>query len=254
MPESRVSASPSELSALSALRGKFLSFEGLDGCGKSTQARLVAERLEAAGLTVVRTREPGGTDIGKALRRVVLDPGNEKLVPNVELLIFLADRIQHLAELIRPALERGDTVVCDRFHDATVAYQQHGRGLSLAAFQQLIALEIRPLPDLTFWLDLDVTAAHARLVSRYKEVAAESERTGRHGGHLELVKEARLEGEDRAFHERVRAGYARIAEAEPNRVVRVEGTRPIAAVHAEIWERLVGRFAQKPGAPGPDSR
>jgi dTMP kinase len=220
------------LPALPSLRGRFLSFEGIDGCGKSTQAARVAERLEKAGLTVVRTREPGGTKAGQALRTVLLDPAYRGLAPETELMLFLADRVQHLTEVIRPALAHRAVVVCDRFHDATVAFQKHARKLDFAPIQSWIDRHIRPMPDLTFWLDVDLTVATARLHAR------ESAGTGN------AAPEAftRLEQEPTDFHQRVRAGYQAIADAEPIRVARVDAELSIDAVHEVIWNLLTARF------------
>ena len=215
-----------------SLRGKFLSFEGIDGCGKSTQAAALAERLERLGLSVVRTREPGGTKAGQALRSVLLAPEYRGLVPDAELLLFLADRVQHLEEVIRPALARGAAVVCDRFHDATVAFQHHARGLDFSLVQPWIDAHIRPLPHLTFWLDVDPAAAMARL--RRREGAARE-----NAGSEALT---RLDQEPAEFHRRVRQGYRTLAEREPSRVVRIDGAPAIEPVHEAIWAAVCERF------------
>lgn len=214
------------------MRGKFLSFEGIDGCGKSTQSARLADRLERAGLPVVRTREPGGTKAGKALRALLLEPEYRGLAPDAELLLFLADRVQHLAEVIRPALDRGAVVVCDRFHDATVAFQQHARGLDFAPIQPWIDTHIRPLPDLTVWLDVELPVAMARLHDR--------ERAGK--GPAGTGALTRLDLEPTDFHRRVREGYRTIAEREPARVVRVDGSPTADAVHEAIWALVSKRF------------
>jgi dTMP kinase len=216
----------------SSLRGRFLSFEGIDGCGKSTQAAQVAERLERAGLPVLRTREPGGTPAGKALRQILLDPQYRGLAPDAELLLFLADRVQHLTEVIGPALARGAVVVCDRFHDATVAFQKYGRGLDFGAIQPWIDRHIQPMPHLTFWLDVDLKVATARLHRREGVDPAKAS--------LDVL--TRLEQEPSEFHARVRAGYRAIADAEPDRMVRIDGAPPIDTVQAAIWEQLTARF------------
>ncbi|MFI5399481.1 MAG: dTMP kinase [SAR324 cluster bacterium] len=215
-----------------SLRGKFLSFEGIDGCGKSTQAAALAERLERSGFSVVRTREPGGTKAGQALRNLLLAPEYRGLAPDTELLLFLADRIQHLAEVIRPAIARGAVVVCDRFHDATVAFQQHARGLDFSAIQPWIDTHIRPQPDLTFWLDVDLAVALARL--RQREGSA-------HGtaGYEALT---RLDREPAEFHRRVRQGYQTLSEREPSRIVRIDGLPSTESVHEAIWTAVCQRF------------
>jgi len=218
--------------SLPGLRGKFISFEGIDGCGKSTQAALVADRLARGGVPLVRTREPGGTRIGKALRELLLDPHSRGMVPECEVLLFIADRVQHLAEVIRPALQRGAVVVCDRFHDATEAFQRDGRGLDFAPLQPVLERHVQPRPDVTFWLDVEIAVALARL----------RKREGQGSGFANLDELTRLEQEPGTFHQRVREGYRRIAQAEPNRVERVDGTAAVEAVHADIWRRLESRY------------
>lgn len=218
-----------------SLRGRFLTFEGIDGCGKTTQARLLAGRLRAEGLTVCETREPGGTAIGRQLRAVLLNPDSTELRPLPELLLFLADRVQHLEQLVRPALARGEVVLCDRFHDATVAYQGHARGQqpaleALAPFLRSAVLS--PPPDLTFWLDLPPSLAAQRMAER---AGTASRAPG--------ADESRLDAAGRDFHERVRDGYAAIAAAEPQRVLRVDAEGGPEAVHARIWALLEERYA-----------
>jgi dTMP kinase len=218
--------------SVASVHGKFITFEGIDGCGKSTQAALLAQRLEDRDLTVLRTREPGGTRIGKALRHVLLDPEYKGMVPECELLLFLADRAQHLAEVIRPALERGEVVVCDRFHDATVAFQRYARGMDFSAVQPLLDQLVRPKPSITFWLDADVALADSRIVKREGDAA----------GYVDSGALTRMELEPSAFHQRVRDGYRKLAEAEPGRIERVDAAPPVQAVHEEVWARLTHRF------------
>src|SRR5574341_782941 len=126
------SASPGRSGPGAGARGDFITFEGIDGCGKTEQARRLAARLRGLGVAVAETREPGGTAIGRGLRAVLLDSVHAGMTPECEVLLYLADRVQHLAEVIRPALLRGETVICDRYHDATLAYQHHARGLDMA--------------------------------------------------------------------------------------------------------------------------
>ena len=214
-----------------SLRGAFITFEGIDGCGKSTQAALLAQRLRDYNFPVLETREPGGTEIGKALRAVLLDPANRALVPSSELLLYLADRIQHLAELIRPALAREDVVICDRFHDATLAYQHYGRGLDFTPLEPVIAAEIEPyLPILTFWLDANVDMAQARIASRGKSAPPHP------------PAEGRLEEEDERFHLRVQTGYRSLCEHHPGRIARIDANGGADGIRDAIWEVIVKRF------------
>ena len=227
-----------------SLRGAFITFEGIDGCGKTTQARLLADKLKAHDYPVVETREPGGTAIGKRLRDVLLDPGITGMTPNCELLLYLADRTQHLAEVIRPALARGDTVICDRFHDATVAYQHHGRGLDLGPVSSLISAEFDPTPpDTTFWLDLDVKAARGRIAARAEvQSAQEGAERGNASPEPPEYPVTRMECEDDNFHLRVSIGYEQLHKSYPQRIVRIDGAGGVEAIHVAIWENLTRRF------------
>ncbi|RTZ86818.1 MAG: dTMP kinase, partial [SAR324 cluster bacterium] len=182
--------------------GKLITFEGLDGCGKSTQLEKVHDWLTSCGYTVLKTREPGGTKIGRQIRSILLNPEHKELQPESELLLYLSDRIQHLQETIIPAKKAGKIVLCDRFHDSTVAYQGYGRGEDVAELRALINYATGSLwPDLTLWLDLPVEAGLARIAP---------------------ARRNRLDAEAVAFHRRVRAGYARLAAAEPRRWLRFD--------------------------------
>ena len=198
--------------------GAFVTFEGLDGCGKSTQLERAADWLETAGIPVLRTREPGGTPIGRKIREVLLDPANHKLCPDSELLLYLADRIQHLQEVILPAKASGTLVLCDRFHDSAVAYQGYGRGLDLTATASIVQNHIIPnLPDLTLWLDLPPKMALERL----KQL--------RDANMLD-----RLDSETPGFFQRAQAGFAELAQANPERFVRLDGTSDIETLHQQV--------------------
>ena len=214
-----------------SIRGKFITFEGIDGCGKSTQARRLAQRLREKGYCVLETREPGGTAIGQQLRSVLLNPDNAGMGATCELLLYLADRVQHLDAVIRPALQREETVICDRFHDATVAYQQHGRGLDLASLNGFLEKEVlSTAPDTTCWLDVDVELAQARILKRTRS-------QGEIG-----PRENRLDDAGRDFHQRVRSGYAAIHAAEPGRMLRVPAAGNEAEIDATIWNLLSERY------------
>ncbi|MBW2133601.1 MAG: dTMP kinase [Deltaproteobacteria bacterium] len=166
----------------------FITFEGIEGSGKTTQIHRAAHFLAEKGFSCVMTREPGGTEIGVKIRRILLDPGHAGMDPTAELLLYLADRIQHLEEVVLPALARGETVLCDRFTDATVTYQGYGRGLDIALIHALHSDILKiPVPDLTILLDLPVETGLARAWERI-------EKNGHH------KRESRFEEEVLSFH------------------------------------------------------
>lgn len=194
----------------------FITFEGIEGSGKTTQLRRLAEHLRALGRTVLETREPGGTDVGLVLRGLLLSDPPVTLAPPAELLLYLADRAQHVAERIRPALAAGQIVLCDRFSDSTIAYQGFARGLDLDTVRRLDAFARDGLsPDLTFLLDIDpedgLRRAHARSGAR-----------------------DRFETAPLAFHQRVREGLRTLAGAEPRRFRTIDSTKPPHLVAGEI--------------------
>ncbi|OGW38972.1 MAG: dTMP kinase [Nitrospirae bacterium GWD2_57_9] len=186
------------------MKGLFITFEGIEGSGKSTQILLLANYLKARNQPVTLTREPGGTAIGDQVRRILLDPGNTMLVPAAELLLYAASRAQHLEELILPELAAGSTVLCDRFSDATIAYQGYGRGLDLETIRSLDRIVTKGMtPDLTILLDIDTAQGLSRARGRNSSRGLETE--------------ARFENEEISFHERVRRGYRALADAAPDR-------------------------------------
>lgn len=204
------------------MRGAFITFEGVEGVGKSTQIARAAEHLRARGLDPVVTREPGGTPLAERLRALALEPGHGAVSPTAELLIMFAARASHVAEVIRPALAQGRCVLCDRFTDATEAYQGAGRGVNPAWIRQLAKIaHPRLVPDLTFVFDAPAEVAHARV-------------SGRGAAH------DRIEAEDGAFFERVRRAYLAIAAREPDRVRVVDATRPEAEVAAGVARIIDG--------------
>ncbi len=203
------------------MKGLFITFEGTEGSGKSTQITLLADYLKSRGRAVTLTREPGGTPIGDQIRKILLDPLNTALDPAAELLLYAASRAQHLAERIRPALEAGGIVLCDRFSDATLAYQGQGRGLDvemIRALDRIVTTGLRP--HLTILLDLDVAAGLSRARGRNSSAG--------------LEHEGRFEEEDAAFHDRVRKGYRALARQEPDRIRVVDASRPPEEVQKDI--------------------
>ncbi len=200
-------------------RGLFVTLEGGEGAGKSTQLAALADRARAAGIETVTTREPGGTPLGERLREALLGSADGDTDDRAELLVFAASRAQLVAEVIRPTLERGSLVICDRFADSTVAYQQFGRGLSPEVVAAAIELATDGLtPDLTILLDLEPGAGRARTAS----------------------PDDYLERAGAEFHKRVRAGFAELAAAEPERWFVIDGTLPVDEVTELAWERLRG--------------
>ena len=207
--------------------GALISFEGLDGCGKTTQLELEAQRLLGEGRVVKATKEPGGTPVGQKIREIVLNSANGPLCASTELALMLAARAQHIHELIRPAMESGVVVLCDRFSDSTVAYQGYGRGVPLEQLETLDGILCHSFrPDLTLRLDIDPETAAERTGSR---------------NHAALQKETRFEDEGLAFFRRVQQGYHAIAHSDACRVRLVDGRGSIAEVHERI-KRLVDEF------------
>jgi dTMP kinase len=211
--------------------GCFITFEGPEGCGKTTQMKLLANCLAEKGSPVVLTREPGGCPIADKIREVLLDAANGGMVPLTELFLYAAARAQHVSEVITPALEAGKIVLCDRFTDATVAYQGHGRQLDLALIEQLNRLATGQLrPHLTILLDCPVEVGLERALARIEAT------TG--------AKEERFEQESIQFHHRVRTGYLQLAAAEPDRFVVIDGNQDVMDVQAAITTAVLSRLAE----------
>lgn len=202
------------------MSGRFITFEGIDGSGKSTQLRLLAAHLRARGRDVIMTREPGGTELGRQLREAFLET-HEKVAPMAELLAFAADRAQHVEYLIKPALAAGKVVISDRYADATFAYQGAGRGFPADKVNQVIALATGGLkPDLTLFFDIPVEMAITRMSDR-----AESE-----------AKANRMDAETAEFYHRVRDAYLTIAAAEPERFIIVEASGSVEEIQGKVDE------------------
>jgi dTMP kinase len=203
-------------------RGYFITFEGVDGSGKSTQMRLFAERLRAEGATVVETAEPGGTRIGNAIRSILLNPENDDLSPTAEMLLYFAARAQNVDELLLPALERGEIVLSDRWTDSTYTYQGHGRRLGTGVVVELDRVACRGRqPDLTIWVDIDMQSGLDRARARNIETGA--------------AAESRMDEQERDFYARVREGYVELQALAPERVRRVDGAGSPEEVAAKVW-------------------
>ncbi len=206
----------------------FITFEGPDGSGKTTQITLLGAHLTEQGYVVCLTREPGGTPIGEQIRAVLHDRANREMVPRAELLLYSASRAQLVEEVIRPALAAGQIVLCDRFYDSSLAYQGYGHGLDLEALWQITAFATGGLrPDLTLYIDIEPQVGLSR---RQRDGSAEWNR---------------LDALALEFHQRVREGYRRLMAAEPERWVCVDGNRPVEAVQQEIRTVVLKRLAQK---------
>jgi dTMP kinase len=198
-------------------RGRFITLEGVDGAGKSTHIPWIAQRLRDAGRRVVVTREPGGTPLAEKLRALVL---SERMDPLAETLLIFAARAAHVRQVIEPALERGEWVVCDRFGDATIAYQSAGNGVSESLIGELAqAVHGALKPDRTFFFDCSYEVSRKRLAAAARELD-------------------RFESEDQAFFERVRAAYMKIARDEPGRVKRIDGGASIDQIRNELERNL----------------
>lgn len=208
----------------------FITFEGPEGGGKSTQARLLAERLRAAGYLVTLTYEPGGTPAGKAIRAIWDDPARQDLLPLTDLLLICADRAQHVGELIRPALARGELVISDRYADSTYAYQGYGSGLDFATIETLLQIATSGLaPDLTFLLDLP---------------AEEGLKRRRMAGQSGTSQWDRLDQRSLEYHQRVQAGYLQLAAAEPARWVILDARQPLETLAEAIWSAVLARLTR----------
>lgn len=197
-------------------RGSFITFEGIDGSGKTTQLSGIAEYLENQGKEVLKLREPGGTSIGEQIRTILLSRGNMAMSVETELMLFAAARAQLVREVIEPALAEGKWVLCDRFMDSTTVYQGYGRQIDLQLIGQLNSIAVgRCKPDLTLLFDLSVEAAGARLAARSE-------------------KSDRLDLESKAFAERIRKGYLELASAEPSRFKVIDAERSSADIEKQI--------------------
>lgn len=209
----------------------FITFEGIEGSGKTTQIENTRRYLEGHGKSCVTTREPGDTRIGRQIRKILLDPENRALVPHAELFLYAADRVQHIQERILPALENGQVVICDRFSDATTVYQGYARGIDLGLIHDIHLKVLNGLtPDITFLFDLDPAVGLERAWAALD-------------GGGRSADESRFERETLAFHEKVRNGYLALAEKEPERIVMIDASLSVELVFQQITSHLARRFS-----------
>jgi dTMP kinase len=212
----------------------FITFEGVEGCGKTTQIRLLADALKQAGEKVLLTREPGGCPISDKIRAILLDAQNREMTPKSELLLYAAARAQHIDEVIRPALNSGCIVLCDRFTDATVAYQGFGRGLDIDLIKVLNETATTDCrPDLTVLIDCPVETGLERAIARIEAGTASD------SNHL---REERFERESIEFHQRVRTGYLSIAAASADRFIVINGNKSVDVIAANIFRAVSARI------------
>ncbi|KOP28121.1 thymidylate kinase [Hapalosiphon sp. MRB220] len=207
------------------MNGKLIVFEGVEGCGKTTQIQLCSEWLQSLGISVLVTREPGGTSLGLHLRRLLLEKSpDQPIADRTELLLYAADRSQHVEEELRPNLEAGKTILCDRYTDSTIAYQGYGRGLDMSLIDKLNSIATNGLEsDITLWLDLDVEVGLAR----------------KRGTSTTLD---RIEQEAIAFHRRIQQGYAELAKTYPRRIVRIDANANVEIVQKQIQKVLTQKL------------
>jgi dTMP kinase len=216
------------------MQGKLIVFEGVEGCGKTTQIEQIQAWLLNSGLferlrqqgwisQMITTREPGGTLLGKSLRQLLLQPSEEAIQDRAELLLYAADRAQHVEASLKPWLDSGQLILCDRFTDSTIAYQGYGRGLDRRLIDQLNQIATDGLQShLTFWLDVDVAVGLARAKRRASQ---------------DRIEQAHL-----SFHQRVQQGFTELAQAHPDRIVRIDASQPLLQVSDQIQQVLLQRF------------
>jgi dTMP kinase len=206
-----------------ANQGVFITFEGMDGCGKTTQMRHLAKRFRREGREVLETAEPGGTEIGRQIRHILLDSENHELSPTAELLLYFACRAQNVDQWILPALARGEIVLSDRFTDSSLVYQGCGRGLGAETVLSLDRIACRGLkPDLTLFLDIDLATSLARAKAR----------------NVRGNRTDRMEEQEAAFYEKVRDAYLTLAAREPKRFRKIDGRANLEEVAEQIWEAV----------------
>ncbi len=204
----------------------FITFEGIEGSGKTTQLKYIQAYFKSRGQECIVTREPGGTEIGKKIRSILLDPASKNICPVSELFLYMADRAQHVKELVIPAISAGKTVLCDRFFDATVVYQGYARGLDVKQIQRLHEVVLEGLkPDVTILLDLPTDIGLSRAWAQIDNGKRDS-------------LESRFEKENLSFHKKVRAGYLELARLEPQRFRVIDATRQENKVRRDIIDAI----------------
>jgi len=212
------------------MKGQFIVFEGIDGSGKTTQLNLLAEDLRRRGFTVLDTREPGGTRVGEAIREILLNPAYSELAPRAEALLYAAARAQHVVQVILPALNKGEIVLCDRFIDSSLTYQGFGRGIGVNLLKRINEPATDGLvPDLTIILDSGIENGMERINQSGRDVD-------------------RIEREARTFHRKVRSGYLELAAREPCRYRVINANRPVGQVYADVLisvEEILNAFPEK---------
>jgi dTMP kinase len=209
----------------------FITFEGIEGCGKTTQIRMAGDDLSRRRIPVLVTEEPGGAALGKHIRKLLLNQGECRIDAKAELLLFAAARAQHVHEVIRPALAADRVVLCDRFFDATLAYQGFGRGLNLEFIKSLNHFSAAALaPDLTILFDLPVEVGLGRAIDRIAHIRG-------------APREDRFEREERAFHQKIRDGYLSLAKEEPGRFRVIDASQDVQAIHQEVCA-MIGTVIQ----------
>jgi dTMP kinase len=205
-------------------QGRFVSFEGIEGCGKTTQIGVLSEYLQRHNISFTVTREPGGTGVGEGIRKILLHSETIHLTAASELLLFYASRSQNITEKIIPSLNRGEMVICDRFYDASMAYQGYGRGIPLDFIEKVTELVCNGYrPELTILLDIDPHIGLKRARDR---------------NHQRSVDEGRFEMEDIEFYTRIRNGYLELAKREPQRIRVIDANRPVDDIHRDILKVL----------------
>lgn len=216
------------------MKGLFITFEGTEGCGKSTQVSLLADRLRGMGLLVRTIREPGGTPIGEEIRHTLKHSHqNHSMTPEAELLLMNASRAQLVREIIRPALAAGEIVLCDRFYDSTIAYQGYGRELNLAMVRQVVDLAVgNTRPDITLLFQVSPEVSNARRLARQPNLPLD-------------IKRDRFEEADHAFFDRVALGFKAVAETEPNRVRVIDANGTVEDVRKDVWSRIQHLLARR---------